>query len=54
MCVCVLTLLTGGAIDSKLFNHIHGYGLCNQPHPVMNTIRPGIGVHRTEEQGGAS
>ena len=25
----ILTLLTGGAIDSKLFNHIHGYGLCN-------------------------
>ena len=25
----MLTLLTGGAIDSKLFNHIHGYGLCN-------------------------
>ena len=22
----ILTLLTGGAIDSKLFNHIHGYG----------------------------
>ena len=25
----ILTLLTGGAIDSKLFNHIHGHGLCN-------------------------
>ena len=25
----IQTLLTGGAIDSKLFNHIHGYGLCN-------------------------
>ena len=25
----MLTLLTGGAIDSKLFNHIHGHGLCN-------------------------
>ena len=25
----MLTLLTGGAIDSKLFNHIHGNGLCN-------------------------
>ena len=25
----MLTLITGGAIDSKLFNHIHGYGLCN-------------------------
>ena len=25
----LLTLLTGGAIDSKLFNHIHGHGLCN-------------------------
>ena len=25
----ILTLLTGGAIDSKLFNHIHGYGHCN-------------------------
>ena len=25
----MLTLLTGGAIDSKLINHIHGYGLCN-------------------------
>ena len=25
----MLTLLIGGAIDSKLFNHIHGYGLCN-------------------------
>ena len=25
----ILTLLTGGAIDSKLFNHIHGYGLCS-------------------------
>ena len=23
----ILTLLTGGAIDSKLFNHIHGHGL---------------------------
>ena len=25
----ILTLLTGGAIDSKLFNHIHGHGLRN-------------------------
>ena len=25
----IQTLLTGGAIDSKLFNHIHGHGLCN-------------------------
>ena len=25
----IQTLLTGGAIDSKLFNHIHGYGHCN-------------------------
>ena len=25
----MLTLLTGGAIDSKLFNYIHGHGLCN-------------------------
>ena len=25
----ILTLLTGGAIDSKLFNHIHGHGHCN-------------------------
>ena len=25
----MLTLLTGGAIDSKLFNHIHGHGHCN-------------------------
>ena len=25
----IQTLLTGGAIDSKLFNYIHGYGLCN-------------------------
>ena len=25
----IQTLLTGGAIDSKLFNHIHGNGLCN-------------------------
>ena len=25
----ILTLLTSGAIDSKLFNHIHGHGLCN-------------------------
>ena len=25
----MLTLLTGGAIDSKLFNHIHGHRLCN-------------------------
>ena len=25
----IQTLLNGGAIDSKLFNHIHGYGLCN-------------------------
>ena len=25
----IKTLLTGGAIDSKLFNYIHGYGLCN-------------------------
>ena len=23
------TLLTGGAIDGKLLNHIHGHGLCN-------------------------
>ena len=25
----ILTLLTGGTIESKLFNHIHGHGLCN-------------------------
>ena len=25
----IQTLLTGGAIDSKLFNYIHGHGLCN-------------------------
>ena len=25
----IQTLLTGGAIDSKLFNHIHGNGVCN-------------------------
>ena len=25
----IQTLLTGGAIDSKLFNHIHGHGVCN-------------------------
>ena len=25
----IQTLLTGGAIDSKLFNHIHGHELCN-------------------------
>ena len=25
----IQTLLTGGAIDSKLFNHIHGYRVCN-------------------------
>ena len=25
----IQTLLTGGAIDSKLFNHIHGHGHCN-------------------------
>ena len=25
----IQTLFTGGAIDSKLFNHIHGYGVCN-------------------------